>query len=134
MSDEIIKVLDDLCDKFGIAIDYSSNNILPYLQDLLDRYTKYELTTSIIQLVVSCSILVVLIIINVKFDPYFFELYDEENDGSYIELAIILAICVVISFAYNIFTIPSIVDNIITCITVPEKLIFEYLNNNLSYY
>lgn len=133
MSDEIIKVLDDLCDKFGIAIDYSSNNILPYLQDLLDRYTKYELTTSIIQLVISCSILVVLIILNVKFDPYFLKLC-EEDDEYWFSLVVTLAICVVISFGYNIFTIPSIIDNIITCITIPEKLIFEYLNNSLSYY
>ena len=133
MSDEIIKVLDDLCDKFGIAIDYSSNNILPYLQDLLDRYTKYELTTSIIQLVISCSILVVLIILNVKFDPYFLKLC-EEDDEYWFSLVVTLVICVVISFGYNIFTIPSIIDNIITCITIPEKLIFEYLNNSLSYY
>ena len=133
MSDEIIKVLDDLCDKFGIAIDYSSNNILPYLQDLLDRYTKYELTTSIIQLVISCSILVVLIILNVKFDPYFLKLC-EEDDECWFSLVVTLAICVVISFGYNIFTIHSIIDNIITCITIPEKLIFEYLNNSLSYY
>lgn len=35
MSNEVIKVLDHICDKFGIAIDWSSSNVMPYLQDLM---------------------------------------------------------------------------------------------------
>lgn len=31
MSQEIINVLDNLGEKFGIAIDWSNENILPYL-------------------------------------------------------------------------------------------------------
>ena len=37
MSEEIIKILDDLGRRFGILIDWSSKNILPYLQDLIPR-------------------------------------------------------------------------------------------------
>lgn len=47
MSDEIIKILDDLGQRFGIAIDWSSQNVMPYLQDLISRYIKYETMTSI---------------------------------------------------------------------------------------
>lgn len=36
MSNEIIKVLDDLSERLGIAIDWSSQNVMPYLQDLMD--------------------------------------------------------------------------------------------------
>ena len=32
VSDQIIKVLDNLCDKFGLAIDWSSKNVQPYLR------------------------------------------------------------------------------------------------------
>ena len=32
MSNEIIKVLDALSDKLGIAVDWTSENVLPYLQ------------------------------------------------------------------------------------------------------
>ena len=31
MSDEIIKLLDDLGQRFGIAIDWSSENMMPYI-------------------------------------------------------------------------------------------------------
>lgn len=48
MSNEVIKVLDHICDKFGIAIDWSSSNVMPYLQDLMVRMTKYVTYTSIL--------------------------------------------------------------------------------------
>lgn len=31
MSDEIIKILDDLGQRFGVVIDWSSENVMPYL-------------------------------------------------------------------------------------------------------
>lgn len=48
MSEEIIKILDALADKFGIAIDWTSSNVLPYLQQLCTKYVRCEIATSII--------------------------------------------------------------------------------------
>ena len=47
VSSEIIEVLDYLGEKFGIAIDWTSNNVLPYLQALVDKFIKWEISTSI---------------------------------------------------------------------------------------
>ena len=58
MSEEIIKVLDNLCEKFGIAIDWTSQNVKPYLQELFVKYTNYEMATSIMWLVIFVMILV----------------------------------------------------------------------------
>ena len=44
VSSEIIEVLDYLGEKFGIAIDWTSNNVLPYLQTLADKFIKWEIT------------------------------------------------------------------------------------------
>lgn len=52
MSEEIIKILDALADKFGIAIDWTSSNVLPYLQQLCTKYVRCEIATSIIWLIV----------------------------------------------------------------------------------
>ena len=46
-SQEIINVLNYLGQKFGIAIDWTSENVMPYLQELAARYIKYEIFTSI---------------------------------------------------------------------------------------
>lgn len=41
MSEEIIKVLDAVCDKIGIAVDWSAENITPQMMDLFKRYGNY---------------------------------------------------------------------------------------------
>lgn len=38
MSEQVISVIDVICDKFGIAIDWTSENILPYIQELFQKY------------------------------------------------------------------------------------------------
>lgn len=41
MAEQIISVIDELCKKLGIAMDWSSENITPILMDLVNKYTKY---------------------------------------------------------------------------------------------
>jgi hypothetical protein len=41
MGNEVIKVLNHLGDQFGVAIDWSSANVMPYLNDLMTRMIKY---------------------------------------------------------------------------------------------
>lgn len=40
LSDQIISVLDALCEKFGIAIDWTSQNVIPYIQLLAKKSSK----------------------------------------------------------------------------------------------
>lgn len=47
MSDEIIKILNAVCDKIGIAVDWSNQNIVPYAKDLLHRCNSYLLVHDI---------------------------------------------------------------------------------------
>ena len=47
MSEKIIKILDHIGSKFGVAIDWTDKNVMPYLQELADKYINYELVTSI---------------------------------------------------------------------------------------
>lgn len=43
---QFIEVLDALCEKFGIVIDWTSQNVMPYLTDLATRFISYEIWTS----------------------------------------------------------------------------------------
>lgn len=47
VSNQIIAVLDAICEKFGIVIDWTASNIMPYLQDLCKRIVTYEIATSV---------------------------------------------------------------------------------------
>lgn len=43
MSKEIIEIFDYIGEKFGIAIDWTQENIIPYLTDLLGRYVTFNI-------------------------------------------------------------------------------------------
>ena len=112
MSDAIIKVLNELCDKFGIAIDWTSDNVVPYLQDLMVRYSKYVCYTSIMWLVIGLIIMVVFAVLLYKY------LKQEHRDG----LITFLLGCGMLLGAWD--TVNQIMD-IIEITTIPEKAIIE---------
>lgn len=45
-SNQIIQTLEYLFEKFGIAINWSTEAVLPAIQTLMSRYAKYEITYS----------------------------------------------------------------------------------------
>lgn len=52
MNEELIKALTELANKFGVAIDWTSQNALPYVQELVNRIVKFEMATSIMWLII----------------------------------------------------------------------------------
>ena len=118
MSDAIIKVLNELCDKFGIAIDWTSDNVVPYLQDLMVRYSKYVCYTSIMWLVIGLIIMVVFAVLLYK------HLKQEHRDG----LITFLLGCGMLLGAWD--TVNQIMD-IIEITTIPEKAIIEDIRSTM---
>ena len=118
MSDAIIKVLNELCDKFGIAIDWTSDNVAPYLQDLMVRYSKYVCYTSIMWLVIGLIIMVVFAVLLYK------HLKQEHRDG----LITFLLGCGMLLGAWD--TVNQIMD-IIEITTIPEKAIIEDIRSTM---
>lgn len=52
MSEEIIKVLNYICEQLGIAIDWTAENVWPQVLDVFGRYRMYEIVVSIIWITV----------------------------------------------------------------------------------
>lgn len=48
MNNEICNAMDKLAEKFGIAVNWGNETIVPYIQDLITRYSSYEVTRLII--------------------------------------------------------------------------------------
>ena len=67
ISQQVIKVLDAVCDKFGIAIDWTSNNVIPYIQQLGNKIIIYDICNNIIWLVVGCVMPLIVAILIKKF-------------------------------------------------------------------
>ena len=126
MSNEIIKVLDHLCDKFDIAIDWSSNNVMPYLQDLMVRITKYVIYTNILWLVISILIIGATVFALVKIIKV-----TRENRYDWDLIigisSLIGSIIIIIFFLTGMYAC----QNLIEVNTVPEKYIIEMIRNDV---
>lgn len=127
MSEEIIKVLDDLGDRFGIAIDWTSENVLPYLQNLMNRFITYNIAINILYIAV-CAIIIVGSIIGIPKISRYAQKKMEENPCSDWDCGVIIinVFWVIASILSTTYLLRSISD-IIRCVTIPEVVIFNYL-------
>lgn len=135
VSDEIIKVLNAFSKKIGITIDWTQNNILPYMQKLCDKYITYEMITSIFWIIIGICLLI-LGIYCIKKSKYYWMKEKEEKKkgkGDTEEAYDANVTCFVFACAATaciLFGVVIIIDNIlniITCVTFPEKKILKEL-------
>ena len=117
VSDQIIEVLNYLGEKLGVTIDWTSENVLPYVQTLCGKYINWEIATSVVWIVIGL-ILIILAIISFKGakDP---DIYDE---GFLYMVFVILLLFGVVMILCQIF-------DIIKCIYIPELQIYEYIKS-----
>lgn len=134
VSGQIIQVLEALCDKFGLAVDWSSQNIAPYLQDLVNKAVQYKLWTNILYLGVTFLITVVCWIIvwrlskKTGFDiGYAFE----DGRGAETFVGILGAAGIISAIAFVILCFVAGHD-IIACITFPEKVVIDMLQDMMA--
>ena len=131
MSEEIIKVLDELCKRFGIAVDWTSQNVMPYLQLIADKIIKLEIAEAIM------GIMYAFIFLGIAFGLYpfakfCFKKYEEDtwscwNIGgtfSYIGTVFFAIVFLVMSMA-NIWSI-------VECIVFPEKVVFDFVRHYIE--
>lgn len=133
MSEEVIKILDDLSQRFGIAIDWSSQNILPYLQDLMTRLIQYKNVQAIMWIIISIIMFIVTGIVLKVVLKYIGKYYDSLDSHLYDEdraLAKGLAwfIAGIFIFAFILVMILNI-RGLIQNIYLPEATIIEYIKS-----
>lgn len=131
MSEEVIKILDALAEKFGLAIDWTSANVLPYLQQLCGKYVTYEIATSVVWILIGICLLFVGKYSIEKAKQYW-KKYEEDTYSDYDVITVmfgILAGCVIVG---GIIVILCQTFDIVTCITFPEKIIIEELQSVYS--
>lgn len=129
MTSEIIEVLDDLSRRFGVAIDWTSSNMLPYLQTLTRKYANYILATRSLELAVG----VLLLIGCAKLVKVYRKIKDGESDWWDEEFyGMLCCIAIGVTFVFGCGMIFDSLWTIITCITFPEKLILNELLQMLN--
>lgn len=128
MSNEIIKVLDNLAQKFGLVIDWTSQNVMPYLQELMSRFIKYKIAIDIVWIIVGVAIFILSIILFKKLQKWkksdnFSENYYSDDYALYL-FGIIGMGCL---FIGAIVMIICFTNGIIQHIFIPELTVIKYL-------
>ena len=118
-SSQFIEVLDALCAKFGIVIDWTSQNVMPYLTDLAARIITYEIWTSAAWIVILGGAFVVIwkLTKNARKDDSF------DNVGKCVCAWVacgIIGIIVIVVACVEVF-------DIIRALTIPEVVIYGFL-------
>ena len=128
MSEEIIKVLDNLGERFGIAIDWTNQNVMPYIQELMSRFIKYRNITGVLQIILWIILLIISIVVTVKLIKWSkSDKFDNDpfgDDEFWFVIGIIFSIIFIIIASCFIFgNVFGIAKNII----LPEMTIVDYL-------
>lgn len=128
MSEEIIKVIDELGKRFGIVIDWSNQNIVPYLQELLKRFICYRNITACVWIIISIAMTISGVVM-IRFLNKWIKSEDFNSDYDNEGLAIV-------GYAFSIFIIALgiglIIGNILGIvknICMPEMVVYEYIKN-----
>lgn len=129
-SSQFIEIFDHLCQKFGIVVDWSAKNVVPYVQELCGRAIKYIAFKNVFFVFVFAGIFYLLWRFTKpfcskenKWDDSF--QYVKSMNVSYVFSWITRALC-------SIITVIGIVNSILTiirCFWIPEIIILNILNS-----
>lgn len=127
MSEEIIKVLDALAEKFGLAIDWTSANVIPYLEQLCGKYVNYEIATSVVWFLLGITCLFAAKY-GFKLTKNFIKKYEEIKECNYNDVwAVLSGMATGALIIIGVIVPICQIFDIVTCFTFPEKIIIEEL-------
>lgn len=128
MSEEVIKVLDALSEKFGLVVDWTSSDIIPYLEQLCNKYVDYDVATSIVWLLLGLVCLFASVR-GIKLTTHFYNKYENDPRSDYDVLTVPIGICTGVLFIVGVLVSMTQIFDIVTCFTFPEKVIINELKN-----
>lgn len=129
MSQQIIDVLNALCEKFGIIIDWTGKNVMPYLEQLGSRIVNYEICTSWVWMSLGIILFIIMIIaVGVCVKSYSLE------TNKYVAVDWIGAGCFtgIPLFIISVGIILTQTFDIIRAYTIPELTIIEFIKPYLQ--
>ena len=121
-SSQFIEVLDALCDKIGIAIDWTSQNVVPYVTDLAARIITYEIWTSAAWIVI--AVIVFLIAWKMTKNMCKADRLDYEWVLGWVVRILIGVSCFII-IVFQVF-------DIIEALALPEKTLYDFVMGLMS--
>lgn len=127
VADQIIQVIEYLGQKFGIAIDWSAENVLPIAQTLMERIARWCIAENVFFVALSLVGLIVGIIIFSISAQKLPKLDSDDDIG--------ITLCSVGLIIFGIICIAGVIGlcvntyHLIQSICFPELAVFEYIQS-----
>ena len=129
VSDQIIAVIDQLCEKFGIAIDWSSETVIPYLEDLVYRFAMYKMISTLLIYSILFVVLGLIAFFAYKYIKKKGKNFKPEYETlDFINQLVFFISIIVLSITGISFIIGGIPD-IVSANVFPERLMINYIMN-----
>lgn len=125
MSNEMMTVLSRLAEKFGIMIDWTSDNLAPYLTELYSRIVTYNRFIYTAGEITGLAVLIVCGVLIYRMYKRVDGKYDVDYDMFEIIVTTAAAVVLIIFAALMIRHI----SNAVSAWMLPEKLILQLLSN-----
>jgi hypothetical protein len=131
VSEQIIEVINALCEKLGVAIDWTSTNVLPYIEQLCTKLISFEIYTSIFWIAVSIVVCAICWIV-------FGATYKIAKKWDWSDCCFVTPINIAAGAVGAILTFIAIIVigcqafDIIEAVTFPEKTIYDYICYQIS--
>lgn len=117
--DQIIQVIEYLCQKFGIAIDWSQETLLPIAEHLASRIVNWCVAMDIFWISL-CGVLVIAGIVGI--------IISIKNDGDSEGFVVLFVFSVFAVLGFGVGLCVNIFD-LVKCLTFPELKILEYIQS-----
>lgn len=137
VSEQIIEVLNALCEKFGIVIDWTAENVIPYIAELCMKLISWEIWTSVAWIAFMAVLSIIATVLAKRFYPTFKRGVEENIRENYYDIGWIIASVFAIIPLFAIYLATFIVlcvqvMDIIKCVTFPEMYVVEYIQNLIN--
>lgn len=132
VSEQIIQVLDNLCAKMGIVIDWTSENVIPYVTALCEKLVVYEIAMSVAQIIISLLVIIGILITIKKLYPTIKTGVQKDCQSYTLGWILTALFGAFVAGAFLFFSVCNIeaeVFDIIKCLTFPEMYVFEYVSS-----
>lgn len=135
VSDQIIQVIDALCEKFGMAIDWTSENVIPYITTLCEKLIAFEIWTSVAWIAIMVVLSVTSFVLVKIFSPTFKKGLEENKrnyDAGWEFATVFTIVGLVIFYLMILIVVGTQIMDIIKCVTFPEMFVFEYIQGIIN--
>ena len=149
ISSEIIEVLEYFMDKLNLSFSIGTEQLLGFSQQLAEKIIRWEVLTSVVNIIIALILLTILYIIfkicdkkynvvkHIKFTMLGTEKYKEEANGINFDYSVGFGLClisVVVLFIVVLlaFRLTDSIVDLTQCILFPEKVILDFLKENIS--